>query len=189
MQNTKMTIPFTFIKPITTYLFVFVMLTTLLNIAGCTSVSNYVWTPYAKISIVADKDVNPDLNNRPSPVQIKIYELSSRTTFDNLNFDALFNHSEAQLSDELLTEATFFLQPGETLNHEITMQEQASYIAVLAAYRDIDNVKWRYLYKVEPQGYYWHNLILNNTGIIAGKIIEKTQQTEQKKEVQVLSDY
>jgi len=179
MQNTKTSMLASQIKPITTCFLSVVMAIALLNITGC-SVTSRVWPPYDKISISADKNVNLDVDSRPSPVQVKIYELSSRTTFDNLDFDGLFNHPEAQLSDELLSKIVFFLQPNETLKHKIQMQKEASYIAVLAAYRDIDNVRWKHVYKVKSHGRYRHSITLSEDGIIAGKVVEETQSESKK---------
>jgi len=167
------------IKPVTGHFLSFVMVIALLNITGC-SVTSRVWPPYDKVLITADKNVNPDINNRPSPVEVKIYELSSRTTFDNLDFDGLFNHPDAQLSDELLSKLVFFLQPNETLKHKIKMQKETSYIAVLAAYRDIDNIRWKHIYKVKSHGHYRHKITLSADGIVAGKVVEETEKDDKE---------
>ncbi|NOY73155.1 MAG: type VI secretion system lipoprotein TssJ [Gammaproteobacteria bacterium] len=153
----------------------FFSIVTVLNISGC-AVTNHVWPPYDKISISADEDVNFDLHNRPSPVQVKVYELSSRTTFDNLDFDGLFNHEEAQLRGELLSKTVFFLQPREHLKLKIELQNKTAFIAILAAYRDIDNSKWKHVYKVKSHGHYRHTITLGSNGIIAGKVTEDTNK-------------
>jgi|GEM_PF-904411 len=166
---------------------IILFLTTLLTgLVGCGSVTSRVWTPYDKISMTASKNVNPDGNLRPSPIQVKVFELSSRTTFDNVDFEGLFYQGETLLSDELLSKATFTIQPKETLKHEILLNKQAKFVAILAAYRNIDSARWKHIYKVKPHGHYRHTITLGDNGIIAGKVVEEdedgTQTTTQSSE-------
>lgn len=167
------------ILTLSVHFFSTVIIIAALNINGCavtSAVTNSVWPPYDKIDISANENVNFDLHNRPSPVQVKVYELSSRTTFDNLDFDGLFNHEEAQLKGELLSKTVFFLQPREHLKFKIDLQNKTAFIAILAAYRDIDNSKWKHVYRVKSHGHYRHTITLGSNGIIAGKVAEDTSK-------------
>ncbi len=158
----------------------FISVLTLL-IVGCTTTSNLitkVWPAYDRITIEADNSVNPDIDQRPSPVKIKIYELSSRTTIDNLDFFKAFRQGKAVLSDELLSEVSFVLQPNEVLKHEIKPNKDTQFIAILAGYRNIDVAKWKHVYGIEATGHYNHYFTLSAKGIIVGKVVEDKEAPE-----------
>ncbi len=149
----------------------------ILLLNGCTA-PNYVWPAYDKISLYADLDVNPDDNERPSPIQVKVYELAARTTFDNLDFQGLFNNGTAQLSDELISEKTFFIQPNETISHKIELNKSATHIAIVAAYRKIDSARWKYIYPVKSYGYYKHSIEFTSNAVEIRKS-ERSKHSEE----------
>ncbi len=149
-------------------------------IGGCTA-PNYVWPPYDKITLYANPNVNPDDNNRPSPIRIKIYELAARTTFDNLDFQGLFINGSTLLSDELISEETFVIQPNETLSHKIGLSKAATHIAIVAAYRKIDEARWKHIYPVKSYGYYKHAIEFTNDAIEIKKS-ERSNKSEEPNE-------
>lgn len=149
----------------------------LIGFTGCAA-TNYIVSPYDKLTVIANKDVNPDGSGRPSPIQIKVYQLTSRTTLDNLDFDKLFYRGEDFLSDELLEQKEFILQPKEELKHEIALVSGVTHIAVLAAYRDIDSTRWKHLYKINDTGYYSHKLMVTQQGLVD---VPKSQKKQQRR--------
>lgn len=152
------------------YIFGFSIL--FLSLSSCATTSK-VWKPYDRLSIYASDNLNPDGNKKPSPIQLKVYELSSRTTFDNQDFAGLFNNGQTLLSDELLSSKVLIVQPKEYLEHQINLQEKTKFIAILAAYRNIDEARWKHIYAVKPHGHYKHDISLSANAIIDGKIINK----------------
>ncbi|MBX2809967.1 MAG: type VI secretion system lipoprotein TssJ [Cellvibrionaceae bacterium] len=144
------------------------MTTAFLFIVGC-SVTSKVWEPFDKITITAASAVNLDARQLPSPVQVKIYELSSRATFDNLDFDRAFYNASTFLTGELLSDASYMLQPSETVEHTIKLNRQAGFVAIVAGFIDIDNVRWKYVYPVKSRSYQFHPVTLNLAGVVEGK--------------------
>ncbi len=132
--------------------------TFILNSTGCSKVS----IPFMKdeevekkpvftyLEFETSKDVNPDSNNRPSPIVVRIHELSSRTVFDNNDFFALYESPGKILGPDMLSQEEFEFNPGKKLEHKISLNKNTKYIGVLAAYRDIGNARWRALIKVDP---------------------------------------
>ncbi|MES9831276.1 MAG: type VI secretion system lipoprotein TssJ [Candidatus Thiodiazotropha sp. LLP2] len=106
-------------------------------IAGCSSVSSI------NAAMNADKSVNPDINDRPSPIVARVYELKSLSVFNNADFFNLFEQDVALLGDELLMRDEFHFQPGETKLLERELQPDTRYLGVIGAYRDIENATWR----------------------------------------------
>jgi len=156
----------------------------LLNICICAAImatcacstTAKVWQPYDKIDIAASDDVNPDGKGYASPIQLKVYELSSRSTFDNLDFERAYNNAQTLLSDELVSEVILTLQPNESIRHTISLSENTRFIAIIAGFIDIDSTRWKHVYDVNPFGYYNHELTLNSKGIIAGITKEDTPE-------------
>lgn len=143
-------------------------LSVILFICACSTTAK-IWKPYDNITITAGASVNQDANKRASPVQIKIYSLSSRSTFDNLDFDRAFYNAKTLLSDELLSEAEYTVQPSETAEHTVNLTKNTHFIAILAGFIDIDNARWKHVYKVKPHGHYNHSITINENSIIEGK--------------------
>lgn len=144
------------------------MLLTLLS-SGCSAVT-YVWAAYDKVTIQATQEVNPDKAGRPSPVRVKLYELSTRTVFDNLDFEGAFNKGTTLLGDQLLSQAEYMLQPGESVTHQVDLKEKAAFIAVLAAYRDIDSVRWSRIYEIKDYNHASHTVTLTKNGVVLGEV-------------------
>jgi type VI secretion system protein VasD len=124
-------------KAITKKLLLILGLLYLLVVAGCSSVSS------VKASMNADKRVNPDINGRPSPIVVRLYELKSLSVFNNADFFNLFEQDVALLGGELMMRDEFFFQPGETKLLERELQPDTRYLGVIGAYRDIENATWR----------------------------------------------
>lgn len=136
-----------------------------LLLAAC-SANRYVVTPYDKVHLTAAADVNPDVQGAPSPIAVRVYELTSRATFDNLDFDGAFHNAQVLLSDELRSHADYVVQPGQSVMHRIELDERTEYIAVVAAYRGIDGAKWKLVYPLNSNWYHTHEIRLNANEVV-----------------------
>lgn len=138
------------------------------------SMTRYVATPSDKITLKAEAEVNPDLEGRPSPISVKVYELSSRATFDALDFDKAWSNATVVLSDQLLSSAEFVLLPKQTKQHQIALRPNTTHIAIVAAYRDIDHAKWKRVYAVNSSWFYRHAVSLTANAVeVDGSSSEK----------------
>ncbi|WP_282176035.1 type VI secretion system lipoprotein TssJ [Vibrio nereis] len=124
----------------------------ILFVGGC-SLANYVVPAYAKLDFVVSEEVNPDLSGRPSPVVIKVYELSSRTLFENHQFFELYDNPKNVLGPDLINIEEFEFYPGTTHSYDVSMEPGVSYVGVLVAYRDLSNARWREIIEVDNSGY------------------------------------
>ena len=106
-------------------------------IMGCSSVSSIT------VTMSADTGVNPDINDRPSPIVARIYELKSLSVFNSADFFNLFEQDVALLGGELLMRDELHFQPGEVKMLERDLQPDTRYVGVIGAYRDIENAAWR----------------------------------------------
>ncbi len=162
-------------------LYICLFMAILTSITGCTTTAK-VWKPYDNVTIESSKEINPDSNDRASPVQVKIYELTSRSTFDNLDFDRAFYNAKTLLSDEMVSSAEYTIQPSETIKHKIKLQKNSKFVAILAGFIDIDNSRWKHIYKVKSHGHYNHHISISGKSIIAGKVKEDTEEKDDLQE-------
>jgi type VI secretion system protein VasD len=102
------------------------------------------------LQISANTQINPDINGRPSPVMVRIYELKSTARFSSADFFSLFDKDTATLGDDISGKEEFMLYPGET--RVLTKPGHAGTIAigVLIAYRDLEKSIWRTTHAVSP---------------------------------------
>ncbi|HCQ45763.1 type VI secretion system lipoprotein TssJ [Achromobacter sp. LC458] len=120
-------------------------------IVGCSSTAKRVPAPYA-IELRADPKVNASASGRPSPVQVTIYELKSASTFQASDFFTLQADARAALGTELLNTEQVILRPGDTKVLHYPGNADARVVGVVAAYRDLEQSKWRLLVSLpEPQ--------------------------------------
>lgn len=106
---------------------------------------------YLKLNLKASKDINPNAAGRASPLNVKTYLLSSRTTFDNLRFDSAFEKAKVLLDDELISQKEYIFQPGEEVKYKIKISDDTRFVAVLAAYREMDKAKWKMVLALEDE--------------------------------------
>ncbi len=104
-----------------------------------------------KLQFEVAKNINPDTEGQASPVVVRIHQLSSRTVFDNNDFFALYEEPEGTLSVDLLGKDQFVFNPGDELEHKMTLESNTKFIGVLVAYRDIENARWRAVIKVDSK--------------------------------------
>ena len=68
--------------------------------------------------MIAKADVNPDYDGQPSPLVVRMYQLSSPTAFKNAGFFALYDGDVATLGNDMTGREEIELRPGQTLEIE-----------------------------------------------------------------------
>jgi type VI secretion system protein VasD len=121
-------------------------------LAGCQAVYA-TFPPSTKLHFRVATDINPDFDGRPSPVIIKVYELASKTVFENQDFFALYDNPESILRTDLLKKDELVFEPGQRNEYRMALQPATKAVAVVAAYRDIEGARWRAVVDVKPTGY------------------------------------
>ncbi|BCG65726.1 MAG: type VI secretion system protein VasD [Methyloprofundus sp.] len=87
--------------------------------------------------------VNPDINNRASPIVVRIYELQSLGKYTESDFSELFEKYESILGAELIRSEQYHLNPGDNRILKEDLAAGTEFIAVVAAYRDLNQAIWR----------------------------------------------
>lgn len=99
--------------------------------------------PLLQGSIKAAPATNPDARGRPSPIVLRVYELRAIGAFNNADFFSLFEKEAETLGGELVGREEHILQPSETKPYQRQLQPDTKFIGVAAAFRDLENARWR----------------------------------------------
>ncbi len=154
-----------------------------LSISGCSSIASGVTeAALGKIfepsptsiaaRFVATDFINPDPQNRPSPMIVRFYELSSVGKFNGAGFFKLYEKDEDTLGKDLLERDEFQFIPGETRTFERELNPETRYVAVMAAYRNINQANWRASFEV----------VLNEKSLLEVKLDKLAVNIEVKQE-------
>lgn len=101
--------------------------------------------PPTKAAIVVARDVNPDSAGRASPIVVRLYQLKEEGAFNSASYFALADKEQATLGPSLDSREEYELQPGQTKELILKIPPEARYLGVVAAYRDLNNSKWKAL--------------------------------------------
>ena len=116
-----------------------------LLISGCSSTPEKPKKAPKNMStrITVSAHVNPDVDNRTSPIVVRIFKLKSLGNYNESDFYGLFEDYASVLGSDLISTEQIHLNPGDirTLKHKAV--PEARYFAVVAAYRDINQAIWR----------------------------------------------
>ncbi|WP_237885121.1 type VI secretion system lipoprotein TssJ [Pseudomonas sp. PGPR40] len=146
----------------------FKMLTALIVLvllAGCSSLSPYSTATKLNLKLTASDQLNPDLNGRPSPIVVRLFELKHPVAFENADFFSLYERARESLAPDLVASEELELRPGETIELKLNVEEGSRYVGVLAAYRDLPETKWRDTVQITPMEVTVADLALDQAGI------------------------
>ncbi|WP_434607389.1 type VI secretion system lipoprotein TssJ [Pseudomonas sp. R1-7] len=135
------------------------------SMAGCASLSPFSTMTKLNLTLTASDQLNPDLNGRPSPVVVRLFELTHPVAFENADFFSLYDRARESLAPDLVTSEELELRPGETVTLRLDIAGGGRYVGVLAAYRDLPRTQWRHTLPVAAAGVTEANLMLDQDGI------------------------
>lgn len=104
--------------------------------------------------ITTAADLNPDYQGRPSPVNLIVFQLKSPEAFLGADFFSLFPPDSPVLGEDLIRRTQIQVRPDEKNPVEWQFDEEARFIGVVAAFRDIENAEWRGLVELPERGFF-----------------------------------
>ncbi|MGN8344081.1 type VI secretion system lipoprotein TssJ [Pseudomonas sp. SMV71] len=140
-------------------------LATTLLLSGCAVLSPFSTMTKLNLTLVTSDQLNPDINARPSPVVVRLFELKHPVAFENADFLSLYERAKDTLSPDLIFSEELELRPGETVELRLSISGMGRYVGVLAAYRDLPHVRWRYTLPIAAQQLTEAHLTLDQNGI------------------------
>jgi len=99
-----------------------------------------------EITLGAAERVNPSVSGRPSPIAVRLFELTKETKFSTAGyFELMAEDGKAALGEELLTSEEFILLPGEVRVIRKRAASDSRFLGIVAGYRDLSGSTWRAL--------------------------------------------
>ncbi|AOI73438.1 type VI secretion lipofamily protein [Burkholderia ubonensis] len=120
----------------------FIVLGCVLLLQGCGATERAAAVPYA-ITVDVAPDVNPDLNRKPSPIVLKVFQLKAASAFESADFFSLQDKPEGVLGADLLGVDRIILRPGEARTLHYRGNVEAGALGVVAEYRVLEKNRWR----------------------------------------------
>lgn len=128
-----------------------------LSLAGCGGAPVVEPPPpplTVEVAVTASADINPDVNQRASPLVLRVYELTDAEAFAAADFFAVWNQDATVLAAALVKRHEFVVAPDGKAGKPLTLDPRVQAIGVAAAFRDIRNANWRVVVPVsqDPKG-------------------------------------
>lgn len=115
-------------------------------LSGCSFWSSKT-EPQLSMTIQAAENINPNTQSKPSPLELRVYQLSDNQTFKQADFLQIFNDPQGTLKTDLLAarqlESIF---PGEKREIILPIVAEAKYIGIVAGFADYQEAKNKVIY-------------------------------------------
>lgn len=108
--------------------------------------------PVVTLTLAGAPDQNPDVSGAPSPVAVRIIELTATNRFERADVFALIDHEKQTLDTDDAGSQEIILGPSERRTIKIDPKPGVTAIGVAALYREIDTAKWRAVAPVASEG-------------------------------------
>lgn len=103
-----------------------------------------------ELNLAASNELNPDIEGNAAPLVVRIYQLESIAAFNNGDFFALYENDQALVGKDTKYREELEIRPGQKISKKHERQSGARYIAVLAAFRDLDHAQWKAFLEMKP---------------------------------------
>jgi type VI secretion system protein VasD len=117
------------------------------------------------LTLRAAPDVNQTEAGEARPVLVRIFRLASVDNFLESGFFELDSDTQGVLGRSLIGEDAFTLAPGATQIYQRQFEENARFVAIIAAYRNVEAVNWRGFHGVPRNRTTLLTAELNATGL------------------------
>ena len=117
------------------------------GIAGC---QKEVPPTRFEAAVQAVDHLNPTSDGRAAPLLVRLYQLRAVGAFESADFFSVYEQGDVLLAADVTAPAEELnVLPGQSKQVSLELSDDTRYIAVLAAYRDVDNAVWRALLPVQ----------------------------------------
>ena len=107
---------------------------------------------HLELNVKADKDLNPNKNNIPSPMVLMMYELEEDELFKKLDYWSLHDEAKEKLEGKLISQSKQIITPDESQKYKIVFDKNAKYFGVLGGFRDQKGT-WRFVKPLKVNSY------------------------------------
>ncbi len=141
-----------------------------LTLAGCSSRESKVGGMLnlqtdLTLTLEAAQAINPDVQDSPSPVFLRVYELSSKEAFAQADFIELYERDKSALGDTLVQRRELpRLVPGESRSHKLVLDSSTRYVGVLAEFFQFEDSVYKVVVPVTARNVFRDTLEVRVSG-------------------------
>lgn len=118
-----------------------------ISLPGCGFLKSKVVDPQLRLNIQAATNINPNINGKPSPLELRIYQLSDNQAFTQADFVQIFNDQQGVLKADLLVARQLrSIYPGENREIVLPLAAEAKYIGLIAGFANYREAKDKVIY-------------------------------------------
>lgn len=117
---------------------------------ACSGGTPAVKTTSLEFAIEADQEINPNSDGNPAPILLRVYELKTKTAFEQASFFELLDGDTTKLGPELVAKREFEVKPGEKSTFKRDSPTDAKHVGVIAGFREINTANWRSVVDIVP---------------------------------------
>ncbi len=114
-----------------------------LLLAGCLGGVRQELPVPLEVTISAHEQVNPTEAGRPSPIVVRVFELSNSAEFLAADFFSLQDGGAALSGKDVVGSEEYILVPGEVRVVRKRAALETRFLGVVAGYRDLEGSVWR----------------------------------------------
>lgn len=150
-----------------------------LALAGCSTMwdatkkaAQVVWEPDTPVgeakeqptgltySLVALDQLNPNASGDSTPLEFHVFQLEDDSKFLAADYDQMVKDFKEALGTNYIDHKDYTLLPGQfKFVGPLKVEEEASYIGVMAHYADPDIAQWKKVVKIQTIGREYHLLM------------------------------
>lgn len=117
------------------------------------------------LTFKASSDINPDENNTPSPLYIRMYELKSDKKFRQADFIGLYDKDKEMLGDSMLAKHRLQrLIPGEKREKDFVLNPETHFVGLYAEFQNYKDATYKVIIPVEPTNVVASSSVVNISG-------------------------
>jgi type VI secretion system protein VasD len=125
------------------------------SLVGCTEVPPPAEPDPCNIQMVtlriyADDVINPNENDRPRPVQVRLYQLANDLKMANAKYDDILLRDAKTLGDDMMSVNEVTVFPNDLVEVKFERIPEAFYLAGAAMFHDPQGQSWKTFYEFPP---------------------------------------
>lgn len=113
-----------------------------------------------EMTLTAGMNSNPDRDERAAPVEVFIYALTEQDNFNGSDYFTLLAGNNPALATEIKMRKQVILKPQGEKKLDFTIDREVNFLAIVAAYRNINVAQWSALYSLpKSQSKSWYQIL------------------------------
>ncbi|MBW2733526.1 MAG: type VI secretion system lipoprotein TssJ [Deltaproteobacteria bacterium] len=104
-----------------------------------------------EVFLQASPYLNQNKKQQPMPVEVRVFLLRDRETFDGLDFETVWQRAEEALADSIVKTSSLTVFPGKLKIYPLKSAPDVAYVALVGVFRRPQGDTWRYVFDIREK--------------------------------------